>query len=133
MFAHFNPVAILTTLLLASPVAFTIADSGFVSVGSEPVTLSDTPIRQKVSNVPSAAYIVGQVDGTSQDLVFAVNIESTSNDLYFHMSGPASQAWVGVGTGTLMSGALMFIAYPAADGKSKNIRKQIVNVLDADG
>lgn len=56
--------------------------------------------------------------------VFAMN-PTANGDIYFHMSGPAKNCWIGGGFGTGMEDALMFIAYPGADGRSLTVSARI--------
>lgn len=56
--------------------------------------------------------------------VFAMN-PTANGDIYFHMSAPVSNCWVGGGFGTQMKDALMFIAYPAADGRNLTVSARI--------
>lgn len=66
-------------------------------------------------STPASVFILPLGDG-SQNLTFAASIPSGSDDLYFHLAGPASYAWVAVGTGREMKDSLMFILYSNANG-----------------
>jgi len=49
--------------------------------------------------------------------VYQPNISSNATaDLYLHMSAPSAYQWMGVGLGSSMSNALMWIAYPSENG-----------------
>ncbi len=71
------------------------------------------------SNNASAVYVYDGSDSTQ--FVFAINIDKSTGDLYFHLSSPAGNSWVGVGIGEEMKNAAMFIAYPAANGHDVTI------------
>lgn len=58
------------------------------------------------------------------EYVFAMN-PTANGDIYFHMSGPATNCWIGAGFGTEMKDALMFVAYPAADGEHLTVSARI--------
>ena len=58
------------------------------------------------------------------EYVFAMN-PTANGDIYFHMSGPASHCWIGAGFGTRMEDALMFVAYPGADGHHLTVSARI--------
>ena len=69
---------------------------------------------QKSSNNDSSAVFVYEGDLNTQ-LVFALNADKSTGDLYFHLESPAGNSWVGVGIGEEMKGSLMLIAYPNGD------------------
>jgi protein-S-isoprenylcysteine O-methyltransferase Ste14 len=55
------------------------------------------------------------------DVLFAVsvpNVESSPDDLYFHIAGPSDSSWIGFGFGERMKGALMLIVYTSGKNKS---------------
>ncbi|KZF24428.1 iron reductase domain protein [Xylona heveae TC161] len=56
-------------------------------------------------------------DGSGQ-LSFAINVPDDSNDIFFHMSAPSDSQWAAVGAGGGMTGALMFVIYPAKSDSS---------------
>jgi hypothetical protein len=70
-----------------------------------------------------AAYFNFQVNGASQ-YVFALNAVA-NGDLYFHMSGPKTHCWIGMGIGSEMANSFMIIAYPAANGFNTTISTRI--------
>ncbi|EMC99846.1 hypothetical protein BAUCODRAFT_30260 [Baudoinia panamericana UAMH 10762] len=67
------------------------------------------------STIPSSIYTyTSSVDG--QSFTFAINIDQSKKDVYFHLSAPAGNSWVGVGFGNQMKGALMLVAYASENG-----------------
>lgn len=54
-------------------------------------------------------------------IVFALNAESSTGDLYFHLESPKDNQWVGVGIGSQMKDALFLIAYPSSNGTGVTI------------
>lgn len=54
-------------------------------------------------------------------IVFALNAESSTGDLYFHLESPKDNQWVGVGIGSQMKDALFLIAYPSNNGTGVTI------------
>lgn len=60
-------------------------------------------------------------------MTISVNVPSdaANDDIFFHVSAPAGQAWVGFGFGTEMKDALMFVAYLSANGKNVTISPRI--------
>ncbi|KAK5165692.1 uncharacterized protein LTR77_008615 [Saxophila tyrrhenica] len=75
------------------------------------------------SNNASAVFVYNGSDNT--EFIFALNADKSTGDLYFHLSSPAGNAWVGVGIGDQMKDALMFIAYPAGNDKDVTISPRI--------
>lgn len=65
----------------------------------------------------SSVFVFDGEDGTS--IVFACQADKATGDLYFHISAPAGNQWVGIGTGYKMADSLMLIAY--ADGSDNGI------------
>lgn len=43
-------------------------------------------------------------------------VSSGSGDVYFQIQGPASKRWIGLGQGSRMAGANIFVIYANADG-----------------
>lgn len=70
-----------------------------------------------------AAYFNFGIKGASQ-YVFALNAVE-NGDVYFHMSGPNTHCWLGVGFGSEMSNSFMIIAYSAANGHNTTISTRI--------
>lgn len=70
-----------------------------------------------------AAYFNYQVNGNSL-YVFSMNVVA-NGDVYFHMSGPLSHCWLGVGFGSRMEDAFMIVAYPADNGHNTTISTRI--------
>ena len=89
------------------------------------LTIVSLAAAQSSSNNASAVFVYGGYEGTQ--LVFALNADKSTGDLYFHLESPAGNAWVGVGIGSQMKGALMFIAYPGNDGKTVTISPRIAD------
>ncbi|KAK5690631.1 hypothetical protein LTR97_012187 [Elasticomyces elasticus] len=57
------------------------------------------------------------VTTTSQDADYVVAINAVQNgDIYFHMSAPTVNSWVGVGIGENMADSLMLVSYKSANG-----------------
>lgn len=79
----------------------------------------------KSSNNASAVFVYKGYENT--ELVFALNADSSTGDLYFHLESPAGNSWVGVGIGDEMAGALMLIAYPGSDGNTVTISPRIAD------
>jgi hypothetical protein len=53
---------------------------------------------------------------------FSLNIPegstSTGNDVFVQISGPTSYSWLGIGTGSMMSGSNMLIVYTSTNGNN---------------
>lgn len=73
--------------------------------------------------IPASTFVLDGGDGSN--LTFALNIPSNSDDLYFHMSGPAGNDWIAVGLGKEMKGSLMLITYTAADGHNVTVSPRV--------
>lgn len=58
----------------------------------------------------------GQGHSSDPSITFALNAESSTGDLYFHLETPRDNSWVGVGIGSQMSDALFLIAYASHNG-----------------
>lgn len=71
--------------------------------------------RVQADSVPVSVFIL-PLDNDSGKYTFALNIPSNSDDIYFHLSGPASYSWIVVGTGTEMKDSMMFVVYSNAQG-----------------
>lgn len=67
---------------------------------------------------PASVFILS-LDNNDQNYTFAVNIPEDSEDVYFHLSGPADYSWIAVGTGTEMKDSLMVLLYSSASGNSE--------------
>lgn len=80
-------------------------------------------ITVRSAATPASTFVLDGGDGTN--LTFALNIPSNSDDLYFHMSGPAGNDWMAVGAGNLMKDSLMFIVYTAANGRNVTVSPRI--------
>lgn len=75
------------------------------------------------AGVASSTFVLDGGDGSN--LTFAMNLPSNSDDVYFHMSGPAGNDWMAVGLGKEMAGSLMLIAYSAADGHNVTLSPRL--------
>ena len=55
---------------------------------------------------------------TGNNFSVSVNVPQINDgdDLFFSMSAPAGQGWIAFGFGSQMAGALIFLAYPSANG-----------------
>jgi len=51
---------------------------------------------------------------------FSLNVANDSGDIPFHLNSPARHAWVALGVGDKMKGALMLFAYPSKGNKRKH-------------
>lgn len=74
---------------------------------------------------PSSTFIY-QGNGNGNFTV-SINVPNPNahDDLYFHLAAPSSGSWYGFGFGTGMADALMFIAYPSADGTNVTISPRL--------
>ena len=70
-----------------------------------------------------AAYFIFQPDGTTE-YVFALNA-AANGDVFFHMSGPKTHSWLGVGIGSEMKNSFMIIAYPSSNGLNTTISPRL--------
>lgn len=68
-----------------------------------------------IQNDPISVFVTSPGSG-SGNYVFALNVPSNSEDIYFHLSGPDAYQWIAVGTGSEMKNSLMFIAYLNSTG-----------------
>ncbi|KAK3726126.1 hypothetical protein LTR37_000274 [Vermiconidia calcicola] len=87
--------------------------------------LSFTSAQASNNNGSSAVFVYEGDDHTTFE--FALNADRSTGDLYFHLSSPAGNAWVGVGIGSNMIGALMFIAYPSSNGEDVTISARVAD------
>ncbi|KAL1962257.1 hypothetical protein VTN77DRAFT_9847 [Rasamsonia byssochlamydoides] len=78
----------------------------------------------KADSVPASVFIL-PLDNNSGNYTFALNIPENSEDVYFHLSGPASYSWIAVGTGTEMKDSLMFIVYSNAQGDGVTVSPRL--------
>lgn len=69
-------------------------------------------------NDESAAVYISTLRSSSRNLTFALSVAdpTVSQDMYFHISGPSSYSYMGIGTGTVMQDSLIFVIYPNATG-----------------
>jgi hypothetical protein len=78
------------------------------------------------TNNASAVFVYNGSNVDTQ-FVFALTADKSSGDLYFHMESPIGQAWMGVGIGDQMKGALIFVVYPSSNGESVTISPRIAD------
>lgn len=52
---------------------------------------------------------------------------SGDGDIYFRLTAPASVSWVGLGQGSEMDGANMYIVYSSSDGENITISSRLGN------
>jgi hypothetical protein len=50
---------------------------------------------------------------------FSLNVANASGDIFFHFNSPARHAWVALGGGDKMKGALTLFVYLSKDNKRK--------------
>jgi len=74
-------------------------------LGSSSLVYAASTINQKC--VGTLCYSVNIPDSTAQ---------SGSGDIFLQITGPSSYSWIGMGTGSAMSGSHMFVIYQSADG-----------------
>lgn len=69
-------------------------------------------------NDGSAAVYISSLKTSPGNLTFALNVAdpAVSEDVYFHISGPSSYSYIGIGTGTVMQDSLIFVMYPNSTG-----------------
>lgn len=89
-------------LVLASPQLTILADVVIVAL---PFVISK----------PAASTIYLEEKQT----VFSLNVANDSGDISFRFESPAQHAWVALGIGDKMKGALMLFMYPSKDNKRK--------------
>ncbi|KAI9784200.1 MAG: hypothetical protein M1816_001022 [Peltula sp. TS41687] len=72
----------------------------------------------RVGAAPASSTFILSGSDSNVNLTFALNVPqpADNDDLFFYLSGPTSNSWLAIGAGAEMRGALMFIAYPGADG-----------------
>ncbi|KAK3075142.1 hypothetical protein LTR53_001826 [Teratosphaeriaceae sp. CCFEE 6253] len=69
---------------------------------------------------PSSVFTYSQNDGENgvgnAVFIFALNVDQSTSDVYFHMSAPAGNTWMGVGFSPKgdMQDSLIFMAYPTS-------------------
>jgi Cytochrome domain of cellobiose dehydrogenase/Eukaryotic cytochrome b561 len=74
---------------------------------------------------PASTFILQGDEGSNLTISVNVPSDANSDDLFFHLSAPAGQTWVGFGFGTEMKDALIFIAYTSRDGSNVTISPRI--------
>ncbi|KAH8691203.1 hypothetical protein BGW36DRAFT_349047 [Talaromyces proteolyticus] len=75
----------------------------------------------------SAAVFISSLSSSSGHLTFALSASdpTVSQDVFFHISGPSSYSYIGIGTGTVMQGGLMFVMYSNATGDGITLSSRI--------
>jgi len=73
------------------------------------------------SSGPNQAAVLKTCPET--DICFSLNVpqqsaSSGSGDIFFQLSAPTAYSWIGLGQGTMMSNANIFVMYSSADGKN---------------
>jgi hypothetical protein len=72
------------------------------------------------NQLPTSVFIL-PLDNGSDNYTFALNLPSNSEDIYFHLSGPAAYSWIAVGTGSEMKDSLMLLVYLDSVGSSASL------------
>lgn len=74
-------------------------------------------------NDESAAVFISSLRSSSGNVTFALSVADpkVSQDVYLHISGPSSYSYIGIGTGTVMQGSLIFVIYSNATGDGQFI------------
>src|ERR1700712_504666 len=52
---------------------------------------------------------------------------SGSGDVFFQITGPTSNSWVAMGTGSSMSGSTMFVIYTSSNGQNVTLSPRKAN------
>lgn len=82
------------------------------------------PLHPPISYENHLADIVtAQVSSLQDGITYSVSVPdqtatSGSGDIYIQITGPTSNAWIGFGQGSQMSGAKMFIIYSDSTGRN---------------
>lgn len=74
---------------------------------------------------PASTFVLQGEQGSHVTISINVPEGSGSDDLFFHVSAPARQAWVAFGFGTGMKDALIFASYKSQDGRNVTISPRI--------
>jgi hypothetical protein len=59
------------------------------------------------------------------DICAAINIPSTTDDIFVQIQAQKSLGWAAVGIGNQMAGALIFLTFPSADGKNVTLSPRL--------
>ena len=83
------------------------------------------------SSSSNAGAVFTYTDGNQDyaQITFALNADSSTGDLYFHLSSPSGNAWIGIGIGERMKDALMFVAYSSSNGSGVTVSPRIASGL----
>ncbi|KAF7904093.1 hypothetical protein EAF00_001427 [Botryotinia globosa] len=88
-------------------------------------------LRFLAGAILSSSMISAQnVSYCTGDVCFAVNIpastaSSSSGDIYIQMSGPDTMSWIGIGQGSAMRGANIFVMYADSTGSNVTISPRL--------
>ncbi|KAF7955449.1 uncharacterized protein EAE97_000708 [Botrytis byssoidea] len=85
--------------------------------------LAGAILASSMISAQNVSYCTGEV-------CFAVNIpastaSSGSGDIYIQMSGPDTMSWIGIGQGSAMSGANIFVMYADSTGSNVTISPRL--------
>jgi hypothetical protein len=89
-------------------------------------------------NHDSAAVFISSLSSSSEHITFALSASdpTVSQDVFFHISGPSSYSYIGIGTGTVMQGSIIFVMYSNATGdgqfiiiSTQNLSANILSLL----
>lgn len=89
-------------------------------------SISRLCIVQHANNPPGSTAFAQLAEQCNGDICYQLNIpqstaDSGDGDIFIQMKAPSSYEWVGLGQGSSMSGANMFIMYQSADGNNVTI------------
>jgi hypothetical protein len=97
--------------------------------GSDPSTTTSsssasTPSSSNSkSDIPFSSFSFNTGNGKVD---VSLNVPSSGNDLYFHMTGSDKNSWIAFGIGASMTdNALVFVAYRSSDGKSITVSPRL--------
>jgi Cytochrome domain of cellobiose dehydrogenase len=79
-----------------------------------------TPPAATVANAQTTQQWCGD-----QGICFQVNVPSNGKDLFFQISGPSSMSWIGLGQGSGMVGANIFLIYPNSAGTNVTLSTRL--------
>lgn len=76
------------------------------------------------------AQIVKNCVGKESDVCYSVNVppqsvSSGQGDIYFQIQGPSSKQWIGLGQGSQMKGANIFIIYSDPSGQNVTLSPRL--------
>ncbi|KAH6683228.1 hypothetical protein B0J14DRAFT_632839 [Halenospora varia] len=85
------------------------------------LALLTLPLTKSESHIPSSSSLYLARHNTS----FALNVDASSQDIYFRLESPSSASWVAVGIGRGMKGSLMVFVWKGEGGKDVTISPRI--------